>query len=53
LQFFSSAVKKRLMPFDPTTLGTTTLRDWQGRDVQVGSLWANQPVVLVWLRHFG
>jgi hypothetical protein len=38
---------------DTTALGTITLRDWEGRDVRVGSAWADRPVVMVWLRHFG
>lgn len=41
------------MPFDTQGLGAITLRDWQSREVQVSSAWANQSVVMVWLRHFG
>ena len=30
-----------------------TLRDDQGNDVQLSSLWSQQPSALVFVRHFG
>jgi hypothetical protein len=29
------------------------LLDHQDREVRLGDLWREQPVVLVWLRHYG
>ena len=34
-------------------LGEITLPDHTGRDVQLSSLWAEGPAVLVFLRHYG
>jgi hypothetical protein len=34
-------------------LGGIELADWQGRPLRLGSLWAERPVVLVFIRHFG
>ena len=36
-----------------TRLAGIELESWQGERVQLGSLWAKQPVVLVFIRHFG
>ena len=36
-----------------TRLGALTLDDWNGRPVELSSLWREQPVVLVFIRHFG
>ncbi len=36
-----------------TRLAPIELSDWQGHPVVLGSLWAERPVVLVFLRHFG
>ncbi len=29
------------------------LPDSEGRETRVGDLWKDQPIVLVWLRHYG
>jgi len=34
-------------------LGRIELADWRGESVQLGSLWRERPVVLVFIRHFG
>ncbi len=34
-------------------LADITLPDSEGREVQLGSLWAKQAAVLVFLRHYG
>jgi hypothetical protein len=34
-------------------LGDLVLPDDAGRDVRLGDLWRDGPVVLVWLRHYG
>ena len=34
-------------------LAEIVLPDADGRDVQLGSLWANGPAVIVFLRHYG
>jgi len=36
-----------------TRLAGIELPDWQGQRVRLGSLWQKQPVVLVFIRHFG
>ena len=36
-----------------TRLAGLSLSDDTGEDVRLGSLWADRPVVLVFLRHFG
>jgi hypothetical protein len=36
-----------------TKLAGIELQDWQGRPVRLASLWREQPVVLVFIRHFG
>ena len=36
-----------------TRLSDIELSDWQGQPVRLGSLWADRPVVLVFIRHFG
>jgi hypothetical protein len=36
-----------------TDLAGITLPDHEGNDVRMGDLWADRPVVLVWLRHYG
>jgi hypothetical protein len=35
------------------TLSDVTLSDHTGAAVRLGDLWRDQPVVLVFLRHFG
>lgn len=34
-------------------IGDIALSDSDGLPVRLGSLWDKQPVVLVWLRHYG
>jgi peroxiredoxin len=34
-------------------LADVTLPDQDGNEVRLGDLWRDQPVVLVWLRHYG
>ena len=34
-------------------LADVVLPDHDGNDVRLGDLWADRPVVLVWLRHYG
>jgi hypothetical protein len=36
-----------------TRLSNIELSDWTGSNVRLGSLWEDQPVVLVFVRHFG
>jgi hypothetical protein len=36
-----------------TRLSAIELSDWRGERVQLGDLWREQPVVLVFIRHFG
>ena len=36
-----------------TRLSGIELTDWTGESVRLGSLWEDQPVVLVFIRHFG
>jgi len=34
-------------------LADISLPDQDGEEVRLGDLWADRPVVLVWLRHYG
>jgi len=36
-----------------TELADCVVKDVEGRDVRVGDLWRDSPVVLVFIRHFG
>jgi hypothetical protein len=36
-----------------TRLADIDLEDWRGQRVRLGTLWQRDPVVLVFLRHFG
>jgi hypothetical protein len=36
-----------------TRLSGIELSDWTGESVRLGSLWKDQPIVLVFIRHFG
>jgi hypothetical protein len=38
---------------DPQALGAVTLPDAAGEPHRLAALWAERPVVLVFLRHFG
>jgi hypothetical protein len=40
-------------PSDAATLADLVLQDADGTGVRLGDLWAEQPAVLVWLRHYG
>jgi len=37
----------------PTRLAGIELSSWDGASVRLGDLWAERPVVLVFIRHFG
>ena len=37
---------------DLRTLGASAVLDLRGQSRLLGSLWRNQPAVLIWLRHF-
>ena len=40
-------------PEDASGLADLVVQDLDGSDVRLGSLWEDQPAVLVWLRHYG
>ncbi len=40
-------------PTGPTRLADLVLQDADGKDVRLGDLWSDRPVVLAWLRHYG
>jgi hypothetical protein len=40
-------------PASAEQLGGVTVRDLEDREVRLGELWEDQPVVLVFLRHYG
>ena len=40
-------------PDDADALAGLVVQDVDGNDVCLGDLWADRPVVLVWLRHYG
>jgi hypothetical protein len=41
------------MRTDVSVLSGVFLRDLEGEAVRLGDLWADRPVVMVWLRHYG
>jgi hypothetical protein len=50
------AAKKRQearAPDRADALADLVLLDHDGAEVRLGSLWAERPVALVWLRHYG
>jgi hypothetical protein len=40
-------------PEQADALAGVVLPDHEGREVRLGDLWRDRPVVLVWLRHYG
>ena len=40
-------------PADASALADLVVKDLDGHDVRLGSLWEDRPAVLVWLRHYG
>jgi hypothetical protein len=40
-------------PGDASGLADLVVKDLDGGDVRLGSLWEDRPAVLVWLRHYG
>jgi hypothetical protein len=40
-------------PADASALSQLVVKDLDGNDVRLGSLWQEGPAVLVWLRHYG
>jgi hypothetical protein len=40
-------------PQDASGLADLFVKDLDGNDVRLGSLWEDKPAVLVWLRHYG
>jgi hypothetical protein len=40
-------------PQDASGLVELVVRDLEGHELRLGSLWEDRPVVLVWLRHYG
>lgn len=48
----SSLLHFRAMKVDDA-LAETTVLNLQDEPVALGTLWSEQPVVLVWLRHYG
>lgn len=40
-------------PDDASGLAGLVVKDLEGRELRLGSLWEDRPAVLVWLRHYG
>ena len=40
-------------PTDAKALADVVLEDHQRREVRIGDLWRERPVVLIFLRHYG
>jgi hypothetical protein len=45
--------KEPRAPESVDELADVVLPDQDGSDVRLGDLWADQPALLVWLRHYG
>jgi hypothetical protein len=41
------------MALDLDALSACVVLDEEGRELRVGELWNDRPVVLAWVRHFG
>lgn len=41
------------MRTDVSVLSDVVLRDIEGEQVRLGDLWADRPVAMIWLRHYG
>ena len=48
-----SAGSKPTSPSTAEALADIVLPDHECHDVRLGDLWADRPVALVWLRHYG
>ncbi|HEY2161839.1 MAG TPA: hypothetical protein VGH24_11070 [Solirubrobacteraceae bacterium] len=40
-------------PKTAEALADIVLPDQNGKDIQLGDLWAERPAALIWLRHYG
>jgi prostamide/prostaglandin F2alpha synthase len=49
----SSSRQEARPPDDASGLADLSVVDLDGNDVRLGSLWEDEPAVLVWLRHYG
>ena len=47
------APRKRRAPGDTSAIENMRLLDVDGQPVRLGTLWKDEPVLLVWLRHYG
>ena len=45
--------QKTRAPEDASGLADLVVKDLDGAEVRLGSLWEDGPAVLVWLRHYG
>ena len=45
--------QKTRPPDDASGLADLVVKDLDGNDVRLGTLWEDRPAVLVWLRHYG
>ena len=47
------ATRKKPAPANAAAIADIELLDTDGERVRLGSLWEDEPVLLVWLRHYG
>jgi hypothetical protein len=47
------APRKQRAAADTAAIDNIRLLDVDGKSVRLGSLWKDEPVLLVWLRHYG
>jgi hypothetical protein len=45
--------QKTRPPGDASGLAGLTVKDFEGKDVRLGSFWEDGPTVVVFLRHYG
>jgi prostamide/prostaglandin F2alpha synthase len=45
--------QKTRPPGDASGLAGLTVKDFEGKDVRLGSFWEDGPAVVVFLRHYG
>ena len=47
------APRKQRAPANAKAIENIRLLDADGESVRLGTLWQDQPLVMVWLRHYG
>jgi hypothetical protein len=52
-RFAGMATRTPRAPADTSAIDDIELLDVDGNSVRLGSLWADEPVLAIWIRHYG